>query len=81
MITIGSLLLVVSNLIVASVSSQIYFMPFEDVWMEATHACVFFIMLGGLRGSILVLENLYLMMFTADTVKASHVSTMTEFMW
>ena len=51
MMTIELLVLVVSNLRGASVSFVIYLMPFEDVWMEATHACVFFIMLGGMRGS------------------------------
>ena len=77
MITIGSLVLVTWNLIGASVSSTIWLMTFEDVWMENTHACVFVIMLWGLRGSIRVLSNLSLMMFPADTVKAYHVSTRT----
>ena len=81
MITIGSLVLVVSILIGASVSSVIWLVPFEDVWMEATHACVFVIMLGGLRGSRWVLAKLSLMILPADNVKASYVSTMTEFMW
>ena len=52
--TIGLLVLVVINLIGASVSSVILLIPFEDVWMEAIHACVFVIMLGALRGIILV---------------------------
>ena len=49
MITIVSLVLLNCNLIGASVSSTISLMPFEDVWTEATHACVFVIMLGVLR--------------------------------
>ena len=56
-ITMGSFVLVVSNFIVASVSSAIWLMHFEDVWMEATHACVFVIMLGGLRGGWRVLSK------------------------
>ena len=75
MISIGSLILVTCNLIGASVSSIIRLMPFEEVWKEATHVCVFFIMLSGLRGSRRVLEKLYLMMLPDDTVKASRVST------
>ena len=51
MITIGLLVLVTSNLIGENVSYAILLMTFEDVWMEATHACVFVIMLDGLRGS------------------------------
>ena len=81
MITIGSLVLVVRNLIVASVSSEIRLITFEDVCMEGTHACVFVIMLGGLRESRRVLAKLSLMIFPADTVKVSHVLTRTEFMW
>ena len=50
MITIGSLVRVVRNLIGAIVSSSILLTTFEDVWMEDTHACVFVIVLGGLRG-------------------------------
>ena len=46
----GSLVLVVINLIGASVSSEIGLMPFEDFWMEAKHAYVFVIILGRLRG-------------------------------
>ena len=46
---------------------------FEDFWMEATHACVFVILLGGVRGGKWVLEKLYLIIFPADNVKASHV--------
>ena len=80
-ITIGSLVLVVSNLICASVSYEISLMPFEDVFIEATHACVFFIVLVGLRGSRLVLAKLSLIILSADTMKASHVSTRTEFIW
>ena len=56
-------------------------MPFEEVWKEATHACVFFIMLGVLRGGRLVLSKLSLIMFPDDTMKDSHVSTRTYFMW
>ena len=56
-------------------------MPFEDVLVEDTHACVYFIMLVGLRGSRRVLANIDMMMLPADTVKASHVLTRTEFMW
>ena len=51
MITIGSLVLFVINLIGANVSFDILLVPFEDVWMEATYACIFVIMLLGLRGS------------------------------
>ena len=53
---------------------------FQDVWTEATHASVFVIMLGVLRGSRQVLAKLSLMMLPDDTVKAPHVSTRTEFM-
>ena len=49
-------------------------MPFEDFWAEATHAYVFFIMLSGMRGGRLVLVKLSLMMFPADTVKASDIN-------
>ena len=52
MITIGLLVLVVSNLIGESVSYEILLIPFEEFWMEATHACVFVIMLGGMMWSI-----------------------------
>ena len=41
-------------------------MPFEDVYMEATHACVFVIILVGLRGSRRFLAKLYLMIFPDD---------------
>ena len=51
MITIGLLVLVNCKLISASVSYAILLMTFEEVCTEATHACVFVIMLGGLRGS------------------------------
>ena len=61
-------------------SSAILVIPFEEVWTEATHACVFGISLGGLRGGRLFLAKLSLMMLPDDTVKASHVSTRTEFM-
>ena len=56
-------------------------MTFEYFWMEATHSCVFVIMLGGLRGGRVVLEKLSLMMLPVDAVKDSHVSTRIEFMW
>ena len=49
--------------------------------METAYACVFDIMLGGLRGGRVVLEKLYLMMLPVDAVKDSHVSTRIEFMW
>ena len=75
MITIGLLVLVLSNWIGASVSSEILLMPFEDVWIEATYVCVFVFVLGGLRGSRWFLAKLSLMMFPYDTVKAYHVST------
>ena len=81
MITIGLLVLVTCNLMGASVSYAILFMPFEYVWTEATRACVFFIVLDGLRGDRWVLAKLYLMMLPYDTLKASHVSTRTYFMW
>ena len=81
MITIELLVLAMSYLIGASVSSAILLMTFEDYWMEATHACVFVTMLGGMKGSRRVLAKLSLMMFPDDTVKDLHVSTRTEFMW
>ena len=56
-------------------------MPFEDVWMEATHTCVFFYVLVGLIGIIWVLEKLSLIFVLDDIVKAYHVSNSTEFMW
>ena len=43
-------------------SSEILFMPFEEVCTEATIACVFVIMLGGLRGGRRVLAKLSTMM-------------------
>ena len=52
-------------------------MPFEEVWAEAAHACVFVIIMGGLRGGRLVLAKLSLMMLPDDNVKVSHVSTRT----
>ena len=61
-------------------SSAILLMNSECVWIEDTHACVFVLILGGLRGGIQVLEKLFSMMFLADTMKASHVSNMTDFM-
>ena len=79
MITIGTLVLVTCNLIGASASSEILLIPFEEVWTEATYACVFVITLGGIRGGRLVLAKLSLMMLSYDTVKASHVSTSTDF--
>ena len=48
-------------------------MPFEGFWMKATHACVFVFVLGGMKGGSWVLVKLSLMLFPADTVKASHV--------
>ena len=76
MVTIGLLVLVVSNLIGASVSFEILLVPFEYFWMEATHDCIFVIMLGGIRGGRWILANLSLMMFLADSVKVYHeVST------
>ena len=85
-ITTGSLVLVVSTLTGASVSSAIWLMPFEDVWVEATHACVFVFMLGGLSGSRWVLAKsvpdivarLYsegLPYFNQDRVHASRLKT------
>ena len=56
-------------------------MPFEDFWTEATHDCVFVIMLGGLMGSRQVLTNMSLMMLPDDTVKDSYFWTRTEFIW
>ena len=49
--------------------------------MEAAHAWLFVVNLVGLRGDSFVLENLSLMMFPDDTLKASHASTKTDFMW
>ena len=69
----GSLVLVVSNLIGAIMSSEISLMPFEDFFMEAKHACVFVIMLGGMRGGRCVLAKLSLMMLPDDTLKSSHL--------
>ena len=57
MITTGSLVLVTCNLIGESLSYAILLMPYEDVWTEATHAGVFVIMLGGIRGSVSVLAK------------------------
>ena len=79
--TIGLLVLFISNLICAHVSSAIWLMPFEYFWIEATYACIFFIMLVGLRGSRWVLYKPSLMMLPADTLKASHASTKSEVMW
>ena len=81
MITIGSLVIVTYNLIGASVYYAILLMHFEEFCTEAIHACVFVIVLGGLKGSRLVLAKLPLMMLPDYTVKASHVSNRTEFMW
>ena len=62
-------------------SSAIQFMPFEEVWTEATIACVFVIILGGLRVIRWVLAKLSTMMLPDATLKASHASTRTAFMW
>ena len=51
MVTIGLLVLAICNLIGESMSSVISFMPLEEVWTEATHACIFVIVLGGIRVS------------------------------
>ena len=80
-ITIGSLVLVTCNWIGASVSSDIWFMPFEEVCMEATHACVFVIVLGGLKGCRWVGAKLSTMMLSDDTLESSHASTRIDFMW
>ena len=52
MVTIGSLVLVTCNLIGASMSSSIWYMPFEEVWAETTHACVFFYHVGWAKGEL-----------------------------
>ena len=81
MTTTGFLVLFACNLIGASVSYVILLMTFECFWKEDTHACVFVIVLGGLRGSRQVLAKMSLMILPDDTVKAYHVSTRTYFMW
>ena len=52
----------------------------EDTWLEAAHAWVFVVKLGGLRLNSIVFVNLSLMMFPSDTLKASNNSTNMEFM-
>ena len=52
------------------------------ICLDEGYTCLcIFIMLGWMKGSRLVLSNVSLMMLPADTVKDSHVSTRTEFMW
>ena len=53
----------------------------EDTWMDAAHAWVFVVKSGGMRDIIIVSAKIYLLMPSADTLKASYVSTKTEFMW
>ena len=83
--TIGSSVLVTCNLIGATVWSDVLFiysaLDPEDTWMEAAHAWVFVVKLGGLRGGSFVFKNLSLMVLPADILKASHDSTKTDFMW
>ena len=74
-----ALVLVVSNWIGAGVSSAIWLMPFEYVWMGDTHACVILFMLGGLRGGRIFLVLLSLMMFPYDTLNYFRVSNRTYF--
>ena len=49
--------------------------------MEASHALVFVIKLGGLKGGSFVFENMSLIMLLDEILKESHASTKTEFMW
>ena len=53
----------------------------EDNWTEAEHAWVLVVKLRGMSGGSLVFTKLYLMTFSADTLKESHTSTNINFMW
>ena len=53
----------------------------EDTWIEAAHAWVFVVKSGELRGISFVFLKLSLMMLLDETLKASHASTKTDFMW
>ena len=81
----GSSVLVTCNLIGETFWSDILFISSafapEYTWMEAAHAWVFVVKLGGLRGGSFVFEKLSLMMLPSDILKASHASTKIEFMW
>ena len=83
--TIGLSFLVTCNSIGPTVKCDILFISSylaqEDTFMEAAHAWVFVVKLGGLRGGSFFFAKLSLMMLSADILKASHASTKTEFMW
>ena len=83
--TIGSLVLISCTSICATVWRDILFISWvlglEDTWTEAENAWVFVVNLVGMMGSSFVFTNISLMMFPADTLKMSHDSTKTEFMW
>ena len=83
--TIWSSFLLIFNSIGATLWHDLLFiystLSLEDTFMEAAHAWVFVVKLGGLRGSSFVFSELSLMMFPADILNAYHASTNMEFMW
>ena len=74
--TIGSSVLSTCNSIGAIVWRDILFIYLdlypEDTCIEASHAWVFFVELGGLRGDRIFLEKVYLVIFPSDILKSSH---------
>ena len=52
----------------------------EGTWTEASHAWVFVVKSGELRGSSLFFNNLPLMIVLDDTLKASHAPTNMDYM-
>ena len=83
--TIGSSVLVSCTSIGATVRRDISLISSalgpEDTWTKAANSWVFVVKLIGMRGGYLFLKNLSLMVFPADTLKASLDSTNIEFMW
>ena len=83
--TIGSSVMLTCKSIGATFWSDILFISSalapEYTWMEAAHAWVFVVKLGGLRGGSFVFSKLSLMILPAGILKASHASTNMKWMW
>ena len=73
------------NLIVATVWYDMLFISSAlypgDTCMEASHAWVFFVKLGGIMRGDFFFANRSMMMMPADILKAFYASTKTDFMW
>ena len=52
----------------------------EETWLEATHSWVVMANSGLIIGGYLSFYKLYLIVFTADTLKLSHAATEIDFM-